>query len=288
MSRQHAPLVYPDAHAETSVMGGRAVRWWRRPGSGPTVMFLSGCGMAMEFWGQVVDLLPGRGVASYDRPGLGGTPWPGHLPTLDEEVGTLVDLLRGMGGPVVLVAHSMAAFHAEALTRAHPDLVAGVVLVDPSVEWPWSPPNVSSARPSRALGSMVSSLRLSALGPIVTRVMVWAQSNQRLTHEVAAKAPRRYNDPNALAMALAESTAYGRQSWDLMISRARFPWPDTPASVLSADKGEERRHRGGQLRLARSLHAEYSDVEHSRHFMMLDRPDAVADAVRRVTAAVPS
>ena len=82
-----------------------------------------------------MELLPDCSVLRLDRPGLVRTPWPGVLPELSAEVETLVDLIERMEAPAVLVAHSMAGLHAEALARRRPDLVAALVLVDSSVEW---------------------------------------------------------------------------------------------------------------------------------------------------------
>ena len=53
-------------------------------------------------WDPVVELLTGRWVVRMDRPGLAGTPWPGRLPTLAEEIATLEDLVTSLepaGGP---------------------------------------------------------------------------------------------------------------------------------------------------------------------------------------------
>lgn len=265
--------------ARVDEFGGRTVRWWDRPGSGPTVLFLGGCGQVLELWADVAQLLPGRALVAYDRPGLGGTSWPRRIPTLADELATLVELVDRIGAPVVVVAHSMAAFHAEALIRMHPDLVSGLVLADPSVEWPAADPGQPTTRSPRAVAWLAGPLRLRAFGPLGGRLSIRSQSYGGSTHRVAGRAPGHYNSPDALAMALAEAMAYGRQSWDLMRVRAHFAWPAPPAIVLSAEEGEERHRRGNQRRLASLLGADYRFVRNSRHLIMLDRPDAVARAV---------
>ena len=78
--------------------------------------------------------------ADEEPPGLVATAWPGVLPRLDDEVASLADLIHRVEGPAVVVGHSMAGLHAEALARMHPELVAGVVLVDSSVECAADPP----------------------------------------------------------------------------------------------------------------------------------------------------
>ena len=71
------------------------------PGSGPPVILISGCGMPSYAWDPVARLLAGHELVRLDRPGLGGTPWPDHLPTLAEETATLVDLAEEHPGGVL-------------------------------------------------------------------------------------------------------------------------------------------------------------------------------------------
>ncbi|MDN5769615.1 MAG: alpha/beta hydrolase, partial [Microlunatus sp.] len=114
-------------------LGGRLVNIVIEPGPGRPVVMLGGCGVPSYAWDPVTKRLPDRLRVRLDRPGLAGTPWPDRLPTLEEEIATLVELTTRFPGGV-LVAHSMASFHAEGVIRTRPDLVAGLVLVDGSVE----------------------------------------------------------------------------------------------------------------------------------------------------------
>lgn len=113
---------YPDGHTVHT-----------RDGAGPGILLLNGCALACVGWDEVVAALPGRRIIAVDGPGRHGTSCTA-LPTLAGETRFLTDLLRETGqGPVIVVAHSMAAFQAEALARTRPGLVAGVVLVDPAI-----------------------------------------------------------------------------------------------------------------------------------------------------------
>ncbi|MDU0348082.1 alpha/beta fold hydrolase, partial [Actinomyces sp. MRS3W] len=103
-------------------------------GAGPAVVLLSGCALNSGCWADVVAALPGRRIITVDRPGYLGTASAG-LPSLPEQVRVLARILEEVEArPVIVVAHSMAAFQAEALARLRPRLVAGMVLVDPSAE----------------------------------------------------------------------------------------------------------------------------------------------------------
>lgn len=268
----------------TRTFGGRPVEMRVHRGAGPAVLLMSGAAQPGEYWRPVVDRLADRMVVSYDRPGMGGTPWPGHLPTLAEEVATAADLVEELG-PVVLAAHSMAAFHAEALVRQHPATVTGLVLVDPSVEWPTDPPSRPGPAVPRTVGRFAR-FGLSGLGRAGAAAATLAQSSWTLTRLRAAFSLDRlgqvFGRPESLAMATAELMAYQGQAWDLMGVRRRCPWPGIPAVVLSAERSGAEQENGRQARLAELLGADLRLVPRSRHLMMLDDPGAVAAAVRQM------
>ena len=116
-------------------LGGREVHVVAQTVPGPLVIMLGGCGVPSYAWDDTVELLPDCSILRLDRPGLVRTPWPGVLPDLSAEVETLVELIERMEVPAVLVAHSIAGLHAEALARRRPDLVAALVLADSSADW---------------------------------------------------------------------------------------------------------------------------------------------------------
>ncbi len=262
--------------------GPRQVRLRIRHGQGPAVLLMSGAAQTSGFWRPVIEELPGRLVASFDRPGMGGTPWPGHLPTLAEEVETAVGLVRRLGEPVVLAAHSMAAFHAEALIREHPLLVSGLVLVDPSVEWQTRSPKVQGTGLARTVRAAAGS-GLAGLGELCMTIETLLQttwSAARLRQYLRVHRVKDvYGDPDSLAMATAEVMAYSRQAWDLMDVRTDKPWPGVPTIVLSAENSHAEQEAERQRRLAVLLGAELRTVPGSRHLMMLDAPQAIAEAV---------
>lgn len=107
-------------------------------GSGlPTVIMEAGAGGFSLHWGLVQpELAKTTRVCSYDRAGLGWSdPRPG--PTTSRGVAhELHELLTraGVPGPYVLVGHSIGGFHVRFYAAEHPEQVAGMVLVDPSVE----------------------------------------------------------------------------------------------------------------------------------------------------------
>ena len=265
----------------TATLGGRVVHLVSQQGAGPPILLLGGCAVPSYDWDLVAELLPDLALLRLDRPGLLGSPWPGLLPRLADEVATLEALLVTVG-PAVVVAHSMAGFHAEALARKRPDLVAGLALADGSVEW-------TSRRPRHRRGWLWlarfvrRAMVLRALRPagsFVQRVLVAAQSHRRFVEPVSPMARRTFRDPDTIASVLAEQAAYAEQAGDLAQLRETSRWPAIPTIVLSAAAGRGARWIADQAGLATLLNARQIVVADSRHLIMIDRPDVVAEAVR--------
>jgi pimeloyl-ACP methyl ester carboxylesterase len=273
------------AGSHVTSLGGRSVHLEVVPGADPggtPVLLLGGCAVPSYAFRAVVTALPGRWCVSLDRPGMVATPWPGHLPTLAEEVATLLELCRAVGRPPVVVAHSMAGPHVEALVRQHPGSVSGLVLLDASIE-------VDAKRPGAAFDqAWLAASRVALQGARVppfavaaslsTRVAVWSQSQRlRLDYSRPPGAQELFRRPDTLATIVAEQAAYGDQLADLQDLLGTTTWPGTPGVVLTAGT------RAGWLRkqrlLAHRIGARQVVVDDSRHLMMVDRPDAVADAV---------
>ena len=271
------------AGSHVTSLGGRDVHLLVQPGSGPPVVLLGGCAVPSFAFRRVVARLTGRWTVALDRPGLVETPWPGHLPTLAEEAATLAALAEALGEPAVVVGHSMAGPHAEALVRLHPQTVRGLVLLDASIEVSAEPPH----RATEEAWLRASRLALSGarFGPFATgaagaaRLMVWAQS--RRLHMANAQPPRArevFTRPDSLASIVAEQAAYARQLADLEDLFATTRWPDDlPSLVLTAGT------RAGWVRkqrvLADRILARQVVVDDSLHLMMVDRPDVVTDAI---------
>jgi pimeloyl-ACP methyl ester carboxylesterase len=259
--------------------GGRDVRWLRRPGRGVPAVLLGGCGVPYPMWQPVLDAAPQADLIRMDRPGMSGTDWPGVLPRLADEVETLSGLVSAVGQAVILVGHSMAGPHVEALARCRPDQVAGVVLVDGSLSWR---PRPGLAEAPWLTGSRL--IRQLHRLPAVPNATAWMQcrvaswQSLRTDPRTLAALNRTYRDRQTLAMVTAESASYGRQLSDLASIRERYPWPGRPTILLTA-AGGPRRQVTEQARLAEYLGAEQRVLDGCRHLVMLDRPDAVARAI---------
>lgn len=279
-----------------------------RDGSGrPPVLLTSGLGGTWLDWIAVVPLLADRHeVARFDRPGLGFSPPVPHAPALRAEADRMAALVRalfpgdaGSGSPVIVAAHSMAAFHAEAFARLYPQLVGGLVLVDPSSEPDpdFLPPRIRTA--VSELGSKAGLLAGRAAGALglaralapPARSLATAQATVRRVDPVpAADARAAYGTGDSVGATLAELACYRWQAVDLARLREELPFPAVPLAVLAAT-GRLRNQRARLRSTSRSRQlaqmpagGQYLEIADSGHLVSFDRPDAIADAIETVAA----
>jgi pimeloyl-ACP methyl ester carboxylesterase len=158
-------------------IGGRRFRLVRQgPARGrPTVLFEAGpFGASPDF--AVAQAALGAELRSiaYDRAGLGASD-PGPKPRDSRAVALdLKKLLAAAAedGPFILVGHSMAAVHLYAFALRHPDLVAGLVLLDAFPPRALGEPRVEAMvrayQRAVALAPLAAQLWLNALaGPVL-------------------------------------------------------------------------------------------------------------------------
>jgi pimeloyl-ACP methyl ester carboxylesterase len=100
----------------------------------PAVVCEPGLGASSVGWSRVRDSLAATTlVVTYDRSGLGASPArPGGrgVASLTEDLAHTIEAACA-GAPAVVVGHSLGATLARHLAATRPDLVAGLVLIDP-------------------------------------------------------------------------------------------------------------------------------------------------------------
>jgi pimeloyl-ACP methyl ester carboxylesterase len=110
-------------------------------GAGTPLVLVPGFPLDRRMWDDVAAHLPdGRTVLAMDPPGLGRSPEPeavaaalgvGPAPALETSADAVAATVRAAGlGRVVVAGLSMGGYIVMALLERHPDLVAGVALVD--------------------------------------------------------------------------------------------------------------------------------------------------------------
>jgi Protein of unknown function (DUF998)/Alpha/beta hydrolase family len=136
---------------------------------GPRVVFTNGLGLPLDHWYGVVAKIDATCIL-FDRPGLGGSePWQVPPDRLTGELDLIADVITEYGdGPVVLVGHSWGGVLAESLARTRPDMVAGMVLVDPAD--PYEEGALAAQQTRRPDGTLAKAARrassLLRVGPV--------------------------------------------------------------------------------------------------------------------------
>lgn len=105
---------------------------YRSEGDGLPLVLLHGFPLDHRMWDEVARLLPpGRPVHAVDLPGTPGNATDLPEPALEASADLVAELVRAAGIERVVVAGlSMGGYVALAMVERHPDLVAGLALVD--------------------------------------------------------------------------------------------------------------------------------------------------------------
>ena len=217
----------------------------------PTVVLDAAARVTSETWNQVQPgVASSTRVCSYDRAGLGQSD-PGPVPrtshTMVEELRTLLRN-ASVEGPYVLVGHSLGGLNMHLFARLHPDEVVGVVLVD--------------ATPAEILdrfGEVLTPEQLQMVFPGPARFAEGVDFRASLAQVKAAPA-----FPNVPLVVLA---------------RTIFP-PGPPGFP-----NEELNRRWDEMQAAQaglSSSSQLIFVEGAGHFIHLERPEVVIEAILRV------
>lgn len=144
--RAHAPV--DDGLID---VGGRSLHVHCVGRGTPTVLLEAGHGNDGGTWTRVqTEIAKQTRACAYDRAGLGFSSKPGGSRVVADVIQDLRALLAtaGITGPYVLVGHSIGALYVRLYAAAHPDEVAGMVLVDGTTEdedlreWSLLPPDL--------------------------------------------------------------------------------------------------------------------------------------------------
>lgn len=257
----------------------------RRPGAGPAVVLLNGCGLASVAWDAVVEALPGRAIIAVDRPGRCGSVNEG-VPDLLGEARILARIIDG-AEPAVIVAHSMSSFQAEALARLHPGAVAGVVLADPAVEVDARAGRLRRAAAEVMADAAGAALRLDPLRGAAAAAIRFGMRRET-SHPEAVDDPlwRACHDTReALSASAAELASYSAQAADLAALRAEQDGP-APAPAILLEGRPFHPARQEQVLDSAFSHLEIRRLPQARHLVMLDAPEEIVRAVNDVSEAV--
>jgi pimeloyl-ACP methyl ester carboxylesterase len=278
--------------------GNRALRWVEAGSGGPAVVFDAGLGEpgSLAWAGVLPTVAEHTRVIAYDRAGTGASDPVSPL-TVDGEIADLAALVsKAADGRCVLAGHSWGGLLVQLVAFRHPDLVAGLVLVDPADEEtlaavPW-PMRAAMSAP----GNVALLLhRLGLLGRVVRGTF------RRFARRLTA-------DPRLQALILdAYASCYTKRTQVRMLRdenrlgttaiplirqiRSASALPDVPVVVLSATKGLPKSMRSRWTKLQASLTETVTDGEHiiaenTGHAIHQERPEQITNAVLDVVEHV--
>ena len=273
--------------------GGRAVRWVEAGSGSPTVVLDAAGGEPGSLaWAGVMPIVAARTrVVAYDRAGIGASDpvWPLALST---QVDDLIAVLRETGnGPSVVAGHSWGGLLAQLVALNHPELIAGLVLVDPADEKFLAVPR-EGLRHGIALGEAV--LEQHASGELANTVRETFRPFARyLTGDQQAQAlildayVSCYAAQSQARMVLAEHRLVIGSLPLIGQSREGRMLPDVPVVVFSATTDTPRDERETWTAFHADLAASVPNGEHivlagTSHAINQERAAEVAEATNRI------
>jgi pimeloyl-ACP methyl ester carboxylesterase len=290
-------------------IGGRRINLHCVGTGGPTVVLMAGSASWSFTWYKTQPEIARRArVCAFDRAGYGFSdpaPQPQILP---DTVNDLHAALKAAGvpGPYVLVGHSLGGLEARLFAERWPPEVAGVVLVDASpaaellteVNQPYYDAGDSM---ESYTSKMLRCVLLEAHGPLDVSSPEYERCSIGPTPADTPEALRKIwpsfftADHSAAQLSLISSLFTHRYD-----SADHLHLGDKPLVVLSADVGfglsgpigsfwrsYRKRWFAQHEALAHlSSRGVHRVIEHSRHEIQLDKPQAVIDAVDEVLREV--
>lgn len=277
----------------------------------PAVVLESAIAASSLSWSRVQPAV-GRftTVCAYDRPGLGWSAPPVEPLTLArvlEDLETLTTRVE-CRPPFVLVGHSFGAFVALAFAAAHPDRVAGLVLVDPPTDWIGMDRRqtylLRGARQLSRLGALLARVGivraclalLTGGAPAAPRYFVkvfgptTARTLERLVGEVRKLPP----DVHPLVEAAwCQPKCFGAMAGYLRVfeeaaasaGRDR-PAADVPLTVISGGDQPPAVVAAQRALADTSSLGRHVVAAKSGHWIPFDEPDLIVDAIQNVVTAI--
>ena len=268
-------------------------------GSGSPTVVIVGAGFSFDWDLVQPEVANFAQVCSYDN---SGNAWSDDGPTdsCEVRVREIHNALKNAGikGPYVLVGHSLGALVARLYAGQYPNEVAGVVFVDHAISMinrrppsgdgsasppPMPPPSTPPPGGPRIMISMEDDPNFSKLPAQDRELHLWATTQAR----------GKSSSPESPLDMLQDCVAQA----DAIIKDQSHPLGDKPLVDVSAGNAppmpppvaEQWRIKYAELQtklLSFSGNSKQLVAENSGHFIIIDRPDVVVDAISQVVQAV--
>jgi pimeloyl-ACP methyl ester carboxylesterase len=233
-------------------------------------------------------------VCTYDRGGAGWSE-PGAQPRTSQQFVEELHTLLGNGrveGPYVLVGHSLGGTNMQLYASQHPDEVAGMVLVDSALEDIDLLPIIESVSLSPVWGKILATigvLRLlntvdypfSELPPDTQDELLAITSGTRQVYEAA-------DEQSSFGESIEEHLAAPMLLGDkplIVLTAGPLQQEGTDLSQEQMDQLDKAHTRSQADLTQRSQNSKQIIVEDSGHYIHLEQPNLVIDAIREVVEA---
>ncbi|HEY9465660.1 MAG TPA: alpha/beta hydrolase [Vicinamibacterales bacterium] len=273
----------------------------------PAIVLEAGIAASSLSWAAVVPSIAAfTRVCTYDRAGLAWSEVPSGPRTFDRIVDELGRVIAhaAAGERCILVGHSFGSFIVRGYAMRRPDAVAGLVLVDPAVEW--LKPDAERAyrlRRAQYLARIGAGLAHVGIPRICLALLIGgapagpqrfsrlfgetaAQTLARLVNEVRKLPPALYplmqefwSEPKCYLSMADHLAALERDG--AAIARIASP-PEIPTIVISSGN-QPHEHIEAQRLLASASHGgRHVIAARSSHWIQFDEPELVTAAVREL------
>jgi pimeloyl-ACP methyl ester carboxylesterase len=281
-------------------------------GGSPTVVFDSALAGSVLSWILVQpEVATFARACSYDRAGHGWSdagPMPRTLSRIVDELHTLLRRAN-VPPPFVLVGHSYGGLVAQLYVSRYRDEVAGMVLVDSAHAKDWAyasdrerarletgirlcrrGASVARFGVGRVVSSLVGVGALAAargLTGVLSGGVLSGQHEEvlapvlRLPPEVRPLLRRMWIRPEFFEAVGSQMTTICGDATDLL-KVSDYPYGDLPLIVLSSSNPEPSRAFDQERLAARSTRGRHIVAPHSGHWIPLDEPELVIQAIRDV------
>ncbi len=294
-------------------LGGRGLHLIDQGVSGPAVIFESGIAATCLNWTRVrTDVECFAFACTYDRAWLGWSePAPGARTTsaIVDDLHALLDAAR-IPGPYILAGHSFGGLLMRAYAARYPEKVAGVVLVDPLSPHEWL--DVSTERKAHALAHGVKLARRGAMLArfgVVRAALVLLMSGGRLVPKLIARVSSGQGE-SVISRLVGEVSKMPPETWPMV----RAHWCESksflglaayleslpassaeaaalgestiPVTILSAANATPEQLEEREALARRSPRGQHIVAAESGHWIQLDEPELVVQAIREMMERV--
>jgi pimeloyl-ACP methyl ester carboxylesterase len=290
---------------------GRKLRYYCQGHGGPVVVLESGLGSGAWTWRTIQpDMARSTRVCSYDRAGYGASDEATGARDIDALAGDLAVVVKAVGGgrPVVLIGHSLGGPIVRQFAYRHTKQVAGVILLDPSGDDQVR--RFTAAVPKFAAGQEAAYAPVKACQAAAEKGAL-VEGSPDYARCVGPPPPDMPADLVRYHVAYNQNPAHDRAilgelkdalspASTAQAAAAKHPLGDIPFIVLTAGKdqanpGFSREDNAAATVVWRQMHWEMTSLstegrrrfaEGSGHYVHVDRPQAVLDALADVLAEV--